>query len=52
MKGKDLFLVIGVFVLILNKTISNEKTLLKLFFLIIGLIFVCIGFYKKFYERK
>lgn len=52
MKTKDSFLVLGVLFLILNKTVPNEKTVFKLFFFIIGLVLVCIGLYKKIYERK
>ena len=52
MKKKDLFLIIGILILIINKTVPNENTELIFTLLIIGAVLVCIGLYKRFYERK
>lgn len=51
-KYKNYYLISGILFLVINKTIDNEKTLIKLIILILGALLVIIGIYQRFNERK
>lgn len=51
-KNKNYYLIFGVLLLVMNKSIDNESTILKLIILILGALLIMIGLYQRFNEGE